>query len=216
MPRFLQYLFGLLIASLVIGAPIGYAYHRQANVRNFRVVHERILYRSSQMSIPALRDAVHDYGIKTVVTLRDSYVPDNPPPDLAEEKYCKAEEINYYRISPRSWWAPDGSVPADDGVRRFVEIMKNKDNYPVLIHCFAGIHRTGAFCAIYRMEFDHWTNAHAITELRACGYRDLEDEWDLLDYLKMYEPSWKKETGDGPKDLAAERGRKKSGAASSW
>ncbi len=195
MPRYLHYVFMLVIAAILVGGPAGYAYRRQATMRNFRVVHEGVLYRSGQMSIPGLRDAMHDYGIKTVVTLRDAYLPDQSPPDRKEESFCRAEEINYYRISPRSWKAPDGSAPAAEGVRRFVEIMKNTDNHPVLIHCFGGIHRTGAFCAIYRMEFDHWSNARAIEELRACGYRDLDDEWDLLGFLETYEPSWKQGAG---------------------
>ena len=67
--------------------------------------------------------------------------------------------------------------------------MDNPDNYPVLIHCFAGIHRTGAFCAIYRMEYEGWTNAEAIEELRACGYSNLDDEWDILGYLEQYRRS---------------------------
>jgi tyrosine-protein phosphatase SIW14 len=204
MPRFLQVLSGLFIAALIVGGPAGYAYYRQANVRNYRVVHEDVLYRSGQMTIGALRQAIHDQGIKTVITLRDAYIPDYAPPDQKEENFCKAEELNYYRISPRSWRAPDGSVPADEGVHRFLEIMNNKDNYPVLIHCFAGIHRTGAFCALYRMEFDHWTNARAIEELRAGGYRDLDDEADLLGYLETYQPSWKKAPAEETKSPSTE------------
>jgi protein tyrosine/serine phosphatase len=135
---------------------------------------------------------VHERGIKTVITLRDSASANEPPPDLSEENYCLAEGLNYVRISPRSWWSPDGSIPAEIGVRRFLEVMDNADNFPVLIHCFAGIHRTGAFCAIYRMEYDRWSNEEAIAELYACGYKYLEDEWDLLDFLKSYVPRWKR------------------------
>src|SRR5260370_40138138 len=136
-----------------------------------------------------MKCAVHDYGIKPVITLRDSYYAKDLPPDLAEEEYCRAEEINYCRISPRTWWAPGGRLPAaEEGVGQFREIMDDPKNYPVLIHCFAGIHRTGAFCAIYRMEYEQWTNAQAIAEMRACGYKDLEDEWDLLVYLEQYQP----------------------------
>ena len=191
MPRFLQTIFGTLIALLVLGGPIGYAYYRQAHLRNFRAVRSGVLYRSGQMSRTGLKSAIHDYGIKTVITLRDAYYPDDAPPDVTEEDYCNAEEISYFRISPRTWWAADGSVPAEEGVKRFREIMDHAENQPVLIHCFAGIHRTGAFCAIYRMEYEHWSNEQAIAELRACGYRDLDDEWDLLGYLEQYRPRWR-------------------------
>ena len=41
-------------------------------------------------------------------------------------------------------------------------VMADPGNYPVLVHCFAGIHRTGAYCAVYRMEFERWDNADAM------------------------------------------------------
>ena len=69
--------------------------------------------------------------------------------------------------------------------------MDDPANYPVLVHCFAGIHRTGAYMAVYRMEIDRWDNDAALDELRACGYRHLDDEWDVLGYLESYRPRWK-------------------------
>jgi protein tyrosine/serine phosphatase len=68
--------------------------------------------------------------------------------------------------------------------------MDDPANFPVLVHCFAGIHRTGAYVAVYRMEHDRWTNAEALDELRAFGYRNLDDEWDVLGYLEQYRPRW--------------------------
>jgi protein tyrosine/serine phosphatase len=192
MRRPVSCLLGLLVAVLLVAGPWGYAHYRQIHIRNFRAVREGVLYRSGQMTITGLKAAVHERGIKTVITLRDSASANEPPPDLSEENYCLAEGLNYVRISPRSWWSPDGSIPAEIGVRRFLEVMDNADNFPVLIHCFAGIHRTGAFCAIYRMEYDRWSNEEAIAELYACGYKYLEDEWDLLDFLKSYVPRWKR------------------------
>jgi tyrosine-protein phosphatase SIW14 len=198
MPRLFSVLMGLLTALLVLGGPLGYAYYRQTQIRNFHAVRQGVLYRSGQMTLNGLKTVMHDYGIKMVVTLRDASYPDGAPPDFNEESYCGAEEIPYVRISPRTWWAPDGSVPAEEGVRRFREIMDHPENYPVLIHCFGGIHRTGAFCAIYRMEYEHWTNEQAIAEMRACGYRDLDDEWDLLGYLEQYRPRWRQEKNPSP------------------
>ena len=79
--------------------------------------------------------------------------------------------------------------------------MADPANYPVLIHCFAGVHRTGAYCAIYRMEHDHWSNEKAIAELKSCGYVNLDEEWDILGYLEQYRPSWRNpETNESPPD----------------
>jgi protein tyrosine/serine phosphatase len=190
MPRTVQYLLAILLLILLIGAPVGYAWHRQAQIRNFRVVREGVLYRSGQMSLDGLKRVIHDYGIKTVVTLRAGANPGDPAPDLAEEEYCKVQEINYHRLPPGEWWAPDGPAPAEESVRKFRTVMADPKNYPVLVHCLAGIHRTGAYCAIYRMEHERWANAEAIAEMKACGYTNLDDEWDILGYLEQYRPSW--------------------------
>jgi protein tyrosine/serine phosphatase len=190
MNRFNQWLMGFSMLALLVGVPIAYGLFIKANVRNFHEVREGTLYRSGQMSLFGLKNVIHDHGIKTVVTLRDAVYPGDPPPDLMEEKYCRDQEINYVRIPPRSWWAPTGQIPADEGIRTFLEVMDNPENYPVLVHCFGGIHRAGAFTAIYRMEYEHWTNAEAMAEMKRCGYSTLDDEWDISTYLEKYRPRW--------------------------
>jgi tyrosine-protein phosphatase SIW14 len=193
MPRSLAYLFGTCIAGLIVVGPLVYSNYRHHALRHFHVVEEGILYRSGQLTLDGLKRLIHDRGIKTVITLRDAAQPGQPPPDLDEEQYCRSQELNYVRISPQPWWASDGSVPAAKGVKQFVEVMRDPANYPVLVHCFAGIHRTGAFCAVYRMEFHRWDNAPAIAEVVANGYTNLNDEMDLLSFLENYRPAWRAE-----------------------
>lgn len=197
MARISQFLIGTCIALGMVGVPVVFGYYRHAQVRNFHVVCEGVLYRSGQLSLSGLKRVQHDHGIKTVVTLRDAYYPGQLPPDLAEQAYCEAEELNYFRITPRPWWAADGSVPAEKGVRQFLQVMDDPANYPVLVHCFAGSHRTGAYCAIYRMEYEHWSNADALAEMKAYGYCNLDDELDILGYLEQYRPRWRHPADSG-------------------
>ncbi len=192
MPRRVELYLGLAIAALLIGVPWRYALYSQAQHRGFRVVREGVLYRSAQLPLSALKQVIHDHKIKTIVTLRDSYTPGERPPDLEEEAYCELMELNYIRIAPAHWESdvPGMPPPVEKGVRTFREVMADPSNYPVLVHCFAGIHRTGAYVAIYRMEQEHWSNARAIEEVKACGYTNLDDELDLLGYLEHYRPTW--------------------------
>jgi protein tyrosine/serine phosphatase len=88
----------------------------------------------------------------------------------------------------RPWLAADGSVPNEVNVVKFLEIMKDPANYPVLVHCLAGKHRTGAMCAVYRMEYDHWSNQKAIDELELFGFENLYESLDVLGYLQRYQP----------------------------
>jgi protein tyrosine/serine phosphatase len=190
MPRSVQFIFAGLIALLLVAVPYGYARYAYHNIRNFHVVRAGVLYRSGQMSVSGLARVVHDHGIKTVVSLRDAHVAGDDPPDLEEEKWCRKEELNYFRLPPQPWEAADGSVPNEVTVVKFLEIMKNQANYPVLIHCFAGKHRTGALVAVYRMEFEHWSNERALSELEMYGYDNLQENLDVLRYLQNYKPSW--------------------------
>src|SRR3954465_9952500 len=160
----------LLIAGFIVG-PVLFANHQQKQMKNFRVVREGVLYRSGQMTLEGLRRAVHDYGIRTVVSLRDARTPGDTPPDAAEEEFCHDLDILFVRITPRPWEGPNGeAAPVETGVRKFLEVMEDRSNYPVLVHCFAGTHRTGAYCALYRMEYEGWRNEQALDELRSMGY----------------------------------------------
>jgi protein tyrosine/serine phosphatase len=183
-----RWIFGLLTVGVIVGGPLGYSAYRNAHFRSFRVVEPGVLYRSGQLSRVGLERVLHDYGIRTVVTLRDPAV-SGKEPDWGEEEFCRQRDLNYVRIPPRPWGrATDGPAPADAGVKAFVEIMADPANHPVLVHCFAGVHRTGACIAVYRMEFDGWSNEQALEELRAGGYHNLDDEPDVLAYLTRYRP----------------------------
>lgn len=183
-----RYTLGSLIALLLLLAPLLYYNYTEEKLRNFRVVREGVLYRSGQLTPEGLKQVIHDYRIKTVVTLRAARQAGEPHPDRAEEEYCVSQELNYYRLPPKPWSDPDGEVPAEENVQKFLEIMNDAGNYPVLVHCYAGKHRTGAFCATYRMSCEGWSNAQAIKEMVACGYDLYEIHADVQQYLTSYQP----------------------------
>ena len=191
MQQVVRVISGFGIFAMIAIVPPVYNMHVNRTYRNFRVVRPGILYRSGQLTREGLAQLIHDHGIRTVIALRDSYPPGKPPPDWDEEQFCLKEELYYYRLLPKSWWLTDGKAPADENVRKFQEIIDDPKHYPILIHCMAGTHRTGAYCAIYRMEVEHWTNAEAMAELQIGGYRHLFEEEDIRSYLEEYTPRWK-------------------------
>jgi protein tyrosine/serine phosphatase len=192
MTRWLQVVLGGALALLLIAAPVLLAFHQQHQTRNFREVRKGVLYRSGQMTLDGLKKAHHEYHFKTIVSLRDALVPGQPAPDAGEEEFCSKEEITFVRLPPYHWEGEEGTVPpVEENVRKFRAVMADPGNYPVLMHCFRGIHRTGAYTAIYRMEFEGWTNAQAIAEVKACGYVTLDEDWDVLNYLERFRPAGK-------------------------
>jgi tyrosine-protein phosphatase SIW14 len=187
---------GILVAVSLVAIPYAYSRVRDRHLRNFRVVQDGVLYRSAQLSPLGLERVIHDYGIKTVVSFRDvEEGKTTEPPDKWEEAFCAKLGINYVRMPLRVWASQDGVVPADENVKLFLNLMADPKNHPVLVHCFRGVHRTGTYCAIYRMECDGWSNAEAIEELKVLGYENLDKEDDVRGYLEQYVPGRNRSAG---------------------
>ncbi len=81
-------------------------------------------------------------------------------------------------------------------IDEFLKILDDPKNYPVLMHCQAGLNRTGEMTAVYRMEYEHWPVADALREVRANGFGDsaatTADDY-IYAYVEQYHPRWKKE-----------------------
>src|SRR5262245_46853869 len=190
-PRFLRYFLALVVLAVIFLGPLFYKWQRDADLRNLRVVREGVLYRSGQLSLYGLKRVIHDYGIKTVISLREAHVRGDRHPDKEEEDFCRKEGYSFFRIPVKDerhqasfWEGRLGPTPADQSMAEFCRIRSDPANHPVLIHCYGGIHRAGAFSAVYRMEFEGWSNDRAIDEMRDLGYSTIDDEWDILGYLE--------------------------------
>ncbi len=183
---------GLTVIAVVIAGPLGYAYHQNTHLRNFHVVEEGVLYRSGQLTPEAFNQVVKERNIRTVVTLRTTRVVGRLPPDTWEEDYCAAHGLKHVRIVPRVWGADEkGEIPAEQAVQEFLHVVDDKANYPILVHCFAGIHRTGTMCAIFRMEHHHWPADRAINEMQLDGFDPLDMQEHIEGYLRSYTPRWR-------------------------
>jgi tyrosine-protein phosphatase SIW14 len=185
----LQLALATVAMALIVAAPLVYSSHRNANVRNLRVVEEGVLYRCGQLSPDGMERVIHDHGIKTVVTLRAARQPGAPQPDEWEEGFCAARGVKHVRIVPRVWGADEtGEIPAEQAVQEFLTVMDNRANYPVLVHCFAGIHRTGTMCAVFRMEYHGWSAERAMEEMEFYGFAPEDMHQHIAGYLKSYQP----------------------------
>jgi tyrosine-protein phosphatase SIW14 len=181
-----------VLLALVVASPVVYSAHQNIYMRGFRVVEAGVLYRSGQLTPAGFERVLHDHGIRTVVTLRTTRTAALPP-DTWEEGICAVKGIRHVRIVPRVWGADEkGEIPAEQGVQTFLTVMENRDNHPVLVHCFAGIHRTGTMCAIFRMEFQGWTPERVMEEMQIYGFAPEDMHDHIASYLKSYEPRHKR------------------------
>lgn len=148
-------LVALLLVATVTGGAI---FHRKVLWwKRFAVVEDGILYRSGILKDWQLRSAIEKYGIRTVFALTFTN-------DAGEQRVC--DEMNVRRYF--CYLAGNGVGP-DDPYLRFLQIAQNPDNHPILVHCSAGVQRTGGCAVLYRVIFQDWDFDRAIDEMIAMG-----------------------------------------------
>lgn len=187
MTRRRRYLALALVVSATVSLPFVWAdgYH----LRNLHTVEPGVLYRSGQLTPTGLKYTLRRHQIKTVVTLRTVRDPDKPYLDEWEADVCATHGVRHIRIVPRAWLVDEnGELPAEEVVREFLAVMDDSANHPVLIHCFAGVHRTGTLCAVYRVEYQGWTADRAIAEMETFGFKPGRDREAIEGYLRASGP----------------------------
>ena len=150
----------------------------------------------------AIIATVERFGIKTVVNLQheapDPLLPDNwlGEGKVRESELCAQLGVRYRLLTPdvlppgnQLDWEP----PA---VKQWRDLLDDESNYPVLLHCKAGLHRTGRLTAIYRMEYRGGAPGEALRELRANGYGYVaasEGDEFVIQFVQNYKPRSKAE-----------------------
>ncbi len=176
-----------LMAYTVLGKP---------RLRNFGVVRDGAVYRSGQLTPAGLERVLTEYGCRTVVSLRPVRDADSNP-DTWEEDVCRAHGVRHVRVAPSE---VNGVAGLDRLAEGFLAVVDDPANHPVLVHCMAGRDRTGAVCAVYRMEYDRWPPERAAAEMGRFGFDPDKDAPAKAyeEYVLRYQPRWRR-AGDGAK-----------------
>ena len=191
-------LLGVLVVALIVGVPTAYLRASYAHAKRFRIVTDGKFYRSGEFTASGLRQIISTYGIKTVINLQE----ENADPLLAaawlgkpkfrECDLCLENGVRYIQLDVFELIdAAEQGSRRPPGIDQFLALCDDPSIYPVLVHCKAGLHRTGRFTAIYRMEYEGKTNEDALYEMKANGYGDfictVVDEY-IVQYVLEYKP----------------------------
>ena len=194
---YVRWTLGAALLGLMIYSPFLYYRYTLEHSKRLRVMTEGRVYRSGCLTADGFRDAIQKYGIKTVITFWD----ENPDPELCANRFsCSAIKESdlcyemgvtykfiYVELLPEHRAGKERLKAVDD----FLEVMDDESSYPVLIHCKAGLHRTGVMGAIYRMEYEGWSRSEALRELRSHGFghfiANTSNDY-IVQYVMAYQP----------------------------
>jgi protein tyrosine phosphatase (PTP) superfamily phosphohydrolase (DUF442 family) len=188
---------GLGIVFLITVVPFVYYRSAYSHAKRLREVAPGRLYRCGQLTTAGFEEAIKQYGIRTVVNLQDEW----EDPDISEGYFtprkCKESElcdqlgVRYVYMPPALIAPRQGPRHRPHTVNDFLALMDDRSNYPVLIHCRAGLHRTGVLVALYRMEYEGWSPGEAVRELVANGFGRFAcssaNEY-IVQYILNYQP----------------------------
>ena len=147
-----------LVMILLFG--LAFAFYQKKIRYNLVTISENKVYNSGVIPPDKLPGVINNHHIKTIIDLRDGAEQTalNPETRLQVNTEAAAAEkitgVRYFNL-------PTDQIPQDSNVKKFLKIMDDPKNYPVLIHCHHGVGRSRLFSSIYRIEYEHFTNEQA-------------------------------------------------------
>lgn len=151
---------------------------RYDGLHHFSVVAPGVLMRCGQPHVRDLDQIRREHGLKTIVVARGgTRHPLRGRWFRLETRFARAHGIRLEHMP-----FTDHSAPPADIFDRFLSIVRDPANQPVLVHCEQGWHRTGILCAAYRVACEGWTVAQASEELWQRGF-----EYDVPKRKPLYD-----------------------------
>lgn len=206
MKPWLSWGLGLAVAALIVTPPVVRYRSLYDHHKRLREVTAGRFYRSGQLTAEGLHDAVKKFNIRTVINVQDEY----PDPKMeksfwdrstvGEKSICDELGVRYVHLAPDLCSDRSNPVAQPNVIKDYLKILEDPGIYPVLLHCRAGLHRTGVLTAVYRIEFEGWTHGAAYEELKAHGFGD-RDCTAANDYVKQYVLNYRRRTAtNGPSE----------------
>jgi len=183
------------LLPLLLLATAYYVYTVNFNYR-FEAISPNKVYKSALIPPDKLESFLVENKIKTVIDLLHAGLHNTLNPagqnDINQEASA-IEAINQkHTLSIKHVNIPSDQVPSKENLKKFFEVLDDKANYPVLIHCYHGTGRAQIYSALYRIEYENWKNEDARAKTRlivdALGYKSsFADGKPKGDFLIQYE-----------------------------
>lgn len=152
------------LAALAAGA-VGVGVYREffALPKRFAAVEEGRLYRSGRLEPGDLERLQREFGIRVVLSLNNPESPES----IAERQEAESLGMRWLNVPLPGNGA---STPADR--ERIRQILLDAHEGPLLVHCSAGVNRTGLAVGMYRLYRQGWTLEQVMKEMRRFDFED--------------------------------------------
>ena len=178
-------LWSAMALLLAIGGAKYYHIHYQYRLGT---VTSGVMYQSGAMPPARMAAEAHRLGLRTVIDFR-TYRPGQDSTNTTPLQDIDAEGTALASVGVRHIHLPTPQVPTPETVAQFLAVVRDPANRPTLIHCYHGIGRTELFVALYRMEFEGWSNQKARAQARFfLPFSSFSDTSEKGRFLIAYQP----------------------------
>ena len=175
-----------IVIGLVVAAAGAWAYlhHRTYHLLT---VQPGVLYRSGLQDFDHFENALRKVKPRTVVTLVDDRELVDPEKPQFKREVESLADGNGRGVRVRRVPIPLGGWPQGDEVERFLNVVADPANQPVLVHCAQGVRRTGMMVAAYQISVLGYDKERAKAELETFGHSE-RTVGDIKRFIDHYDP----------------------------
>lgn len=165
----------ILMVALLIGVSGGVYWQSTLYPKRLSAVVDGKLYRSGEVTPAQLARLRDELGIERVVCLL------NPAEPVTQREREAAQElgIEWRNIGLTGDGASDA---AERG--RLLEVLTEPNAPPTLVHCAAGVNRTGLAVGLYRIHVQGWSYDDVLAEMKEFDFEDLPKHENLRSALR--------------------------------
>jgi len=172
---------GVAVGLATVGLAVKHGRHHVVPKRFVEVIPGQI-YRSGEMEQGPFLRVLEKHDIRTILTLLNREEGD--PAQAFEEKVAADRGVRLVRMG-----MPGDGLAHLDEIDQAAALLADSANHPLLVHCAAGVNRTGVVVAAWRMKYCGWGPAEAIAEAERCGWsprRNPEMREHMLEYHRTH------------------------------
>jgi protein tyrosine/serine phosphatase len=137
---------------------------RHFHIKNFRIVSPGVLYTSGQLKGMDYTRVLYKYHIRTIINLRDptEHLEKNWYPE--EITWVRNNGVKYIEMPLDKNMAKTNHFPDADMQQKFLDLMADKENLPLLVHDGSGESRVAMMAALWLAKSRHYPLQQILAE----------------------------------------------------
>ena len=155
-----------IVVAIIATTSGSYAYWYTHRYKHFAVHESGMVYRSAWVEPDVFSELIEKHQIRTIINLCE-------PGEMGDARW------DGQRAAVRGAGAQLLELPMprtinaeDPAVTEYLDVLKNPDNYPLLVHCQHGVTRTAKLLALYDIAFRGMSARDSLQRMPLFGRRD--------------------------------------------